>query len=89
MNYKIIWHKEALDDLKRLDTRLRQKIFEKVETYLSKDPIGLGKSLKQNLAGIFRYRYGNYRIIYVVNMPEKSMVILEVGHRKEIYKNKI
>ncbi|MHB1680852.1 MAG: type II toxin-antitoxin system RelE family toxin [bacterium] len=82
MNYKIIWHKEALDDLKRLDAQLRQKIFGKVETYLSKDPIGLGKPLKQNLAGMFRYRYVNYRIIYVVNMPEKSMVILEIGHRK-------
>ena len=86
MNYKIIWHKAALDDLKRLDISVRQKIFEKVETYLARDPIGLGKPLKQNLAGMFRYRYGDYRIIYVVNISEKSMAILEVGHRKEIYK---
>ncbi len=37
MNYKIIWHKAALDDfdLKRLDISVRQKIFEKVETYLA------------------------------------------------------
>ncbi len=86
MNYKIIWHKAALDDLKRLDISVRQKIFEKVETYLARDPIGLGKPLKQNLAGMFRCRYGDYRIIYVVNISEKSMAILEVGHRKEIYK---
>ena len=86
MNYKIIWHKAALDDLKRLDISVRQKIFEKVETYLARDPIGLGKPLKQNLAGMFRYRYGDYRIIYVVNISEKSMAILEVGHGKEIYK---
>ena len=85
MNYKIIWHKAALNDLKRLDISVRQKVFEKVETYLAPDPIGLGKPLKQNLAGMFRYRYGDYRIIYVVNIPEKSMTILEVGHRKEIY----
>ena len=85
MNYKIIWHKASLDDLKRLDISVRQKIFEKVETYLARDPIGLGKPLKQNLAGMFRYRYGDYRIIYVVNISEKSMAILEVGHRKEIY----
>ena len=86
MNYKIIWHKAALDDLRRLDISVRQKIFEKVETYLARDPIGLGKSLKQNLAGMFRYRYDDCRIIYVVNISEKSMAILEVGHRKEIYK---
>jgi mRNA interferase RelE/StbE len=85
MNFKIIWHKAALNDLKRLDVSVRQKIFEKVETYLAQDPIGLGKPLKQNLAGMFRYRYGDYRIIYVVNISEKSMTILEAGHRKEIY----
>ncbi|MHB1661408.1 MAG: type II toxin-antitoxin system RelE family toxin [bacterium] len=85
MNYKIVWHKAALDDLKRLDISAGQKVFEKVETYLAQDPIGLGKPLKQNLAGMFRYRYGDYRIIYIVNIPEKSMAILEVGHRKEIY----
>ena len=81
-------HKAALDDfdLKRLDISVRQKIFEKVETYLARDPIGLGKPLKQNLAGMFRYRYGDYRVIYVVNISEKNMAILEVGHRKEIYK---
>jgi mRNA interferase RelE/StbE len=85
MNYKIIWHKAVLNDLKLLDISVRQKVFEKVETYLPQDPIGLGKPLKQSLAGMFRYRYGDYRIIYVVNIAEKSMTILEVGHRKEIY----
>jgi len=80
MNYKIIWHKGALEDLKRLDISIRQKIFEKV------DPIDIGKPLKQNLAGMFRYRFGDYRIIYVVNMPERSMKILAVGHRRKVYK---
>ena len=86
MTYKIIWHREALDDLKRLDKPVRQKIFERIETYLSKDPVGLGKPLRQNLSGMFRYRYGDYRIIYIVDMLEESITILEVGHRKEIYR---
>ena len=85
--YKIIWHKEALEDLKRLDKPVRQKIFERIEIYLSKDPIGLGKPLRQNLSGMFRYRYGDYRIIYIVDIPNRLLTILEVGHRKEIYRN--
>ena len=85
--YKIIWHKEALEDLKRLDKPIKQKIFERVEAYLSKDPIGLGKPLRQNLLGMFRYRYGDYRIIYIVDISDKTFTILEVGHRKEIYRN--
>jgi len=83
---KLIWHKSALDDLKSLDISLSRKIFEKVEKYLSQDPIGLGKPLKQNFSGMFRYRYGDYRIIYIVNETEKTITILEVGHRKNIYK---
>ncbi|RZD14216.1 MAG: type II toxin-antitoxin system RelE/ParE family toxin [Candidatus Acidulodesulfobacterium ferriphilum] len=86
MDYKLIWHKSALDDLKSLDISLSRKIFEKVEKYLSQDPIGLGKPLKQNFSGMFRYRYGDYRIIYIVNETEKTITILEVGHRKNIYK---
>ena len=86
MTYKIIWHREALDDLKRLGKPVSQKIFERIETYLSKDPVGLGKPLRQNLSGMFRYRYGDYRIIYIVDMPEESITVLEVGHRKEIYR---
>jgi mRNA interferase RelE/StbE len=85
MSYKIIWYKAALDNLKRLDKSVIKKVFEKVETYMAQDPIVLGKSLKQNLAGMFRYCYGDYHIIYVVNIPEKSMTILEVGYRKEIH----
>ena len=85
--YKIIWHKEALEDLKRLDKPVRQKIFERIEIYLSKDPIGLGKPLRQNLSGMFRYRYGDYRIIYIVDIQNRLLTILEVGHRKEIYRN--
>jgi addiction module toxin, RelE/StbE family len=86
LDYKLIWHKSALDDLKSLDISLSRKIFEKVEKYLSQDPIGLGKPLKQNFSGMFRYRYGDYRIIYIVNETEKTITILEVGHRKNIYK---
>ena len=85
--YKIIWHKEALEDLKRLGKPVRQKIFERIEIYLSKDSIGLGKPLRQNLSGMFRYRYGDYRIIYIVDIPNRLLTILEVGHRNEIYRN--
>ena len=86
MDYKLIWHKSALDDLKSLDISISKKIFEKVEKYLSKDPIRLGKPLKQNFAGMYRYRYGDYRIIYILNTTEKIITILEIGHRKNIYK---
>jgi mRNA interferase RelE/StbE len=86
LSFKIIWNKEALDDLKKLDKPIRLKIFDRVETYLAQDPASLGKALTENLAGLYRYRYGDYRIIYALNLPENTITILEAGHRRNIYK---
>jgi mRNA-degrading endonuclease RelE of RelBE toxin-antitoxin system len=38
------------------------------------------------MAGLFKYREGNYRIIYEPLHKEKVIVIHEIGHRSEIYK---
>ncbi len=84
MTYKTIWHKAALDDLKRLDRPIRQKIFHKVETYLAEDPASIGKPLKGTLTGMFRYRFGDYRVIYVLDLAQRTMSILAVNHRKEV-----
>ena len=44
------------------------------------------EALKGNLAGLFKYREGDYRIIYQPLHKEKIIVIHEIGHRSEIYK---
>lgn len=86
MSFRIVWNKEALDDLKRLDKPIRKKIFDKVETYLAQDPVNIGKALAENFTGLYRYRYGDYRVIYALDLAENIMTILEAGHRRDIYK---
>jgi len=84
--YNTIWHEESLKDLKKFDRKIAKKIVEKVKNYLTQDPIELGTPLKGNLKGFYRYRIGEYKIIYVLDRPEKKVIILNVKHRKEIYK---
>jgi len=86
LSFRIVWNKEALDDLKRLDKPIRKKIFDKVETYLAQDPVNIGKALAENFTGLYRYRYGDYRVIYALDLAENIMTILEAGHRRDIYK---
>lgn len=86
MVYNPIWHEESLKDLKRLDRTIAKNIVEKVKNYLVKDPVKLGTSLKGNLKGFYRYRIGEYRIIYVIDHEEKKIIVLNVNHRKRIYK---
>jgi len=84
--YKAIWHEETLKDLKKLDRTTAKKIVAKIKNYLTKDPVKLGLPLKGTLKGLYRYRIGDYRIIYVIDQAEKKIIILNVNHRRKIYK---
>ena len=86
MAYNAIWHEETLKDLKKLNQTISKKIVAKVKNYLIQDPVKLGLPLKGTLKGLYRYRIGDYRIIYVIDQAEKKIVILNVNHRKKIYK---
>lgn len=86
MDYKIEWHEDVYEDLEKLDKPLRKKIVERIKEYLIKDPVNLGKPMTGQFTGLYRYRYGDYRVIYAIELSEKVIRILKVRHRKEVYK---
>ncbi len=86
MAYNVIWHEGTLKDLKKLNRSSAKKVVAKVKNYLIQDPVKLGTPLKGNLKGLYRYRIGEYRVIYVIDQAEKKIIILNVKHRKKIYK---
>lgn len=88
MAFEVIWHEDVLKDLKKLDKQVAKKIITKVKNYLLQNPEKLGKPLKGNFTGLYRYRIGDYRIIYSIERGLKLIRVLSAGHRKEIYKDK-
>lgn len=86
MAYNVIWHEGTLKDLKKINRISAKKIVTKVKNYLIQDPVKLGTPLKGNLKGFYRYRIGEYQVIYVIDQAEKKIIILNVKHRKKIYK---
>jgi len=50
------------------------------------DPRALGKALHGEKKGLGRYRMGNYRIICDIQDETHTILILALGHRKEIYR---
>jgi len=86
MSYKIFWHQEALEDLKRLGKAEGLRIVDKMESYLSASPKQLGKALTGKFKGLFRYRMGKYRVIYTVKEEAVTVLVLRVGKRDEIYR---
>ncbi|MDM8567873.1 type II toxin-antitoxin system RelE/ParE family toxin, partial [Candidatus Halobeggiatoa sp. HSG11] len=53
---------------------------------LVKNPYA-GKKLVGNLSEYYRYRVGNYRIIYEIIEEDIVVVIIKIKHRKDIYRN--
>lgn len=80
MGFKVIWSQAALDNLKKIEKPRRQKIYDRVGEYLVRDPMKIGKPLTGNLAGIYRYRYGDYGVLYILDLATKTIKILEAGH---------
>jgi mRNA interferase RelE/StbE len=81
--YRIVYKKSVHRDLKKLDKHEASNILDQIENYLSEHPSSF-PILKGKFAGLRKYRVGDYRVIYVI--LEEDVVILRIGHRKEIYK---
>ena len=49
------------------------------------DPLKFGAPLRRSLAGFFKLRIGNYRIIYHVKKSEVIVLVIAIGHRRQVY----
>lgn len=86
------WHVEfderAAKELRKLAPGVRQMILkffkERIET--EDDPMRFGKSLTANLAGLWRYRIENYRVICQIQDDKLLVLALKVGHRRDVYR---
>ncbi|WP_305041358.1 type II toxin-antitoxin system RelE family toxin [Geoalkalibacter sp.] len=87
MIFEVRWHEAALEDLRALkDKALAKKIIAKVRDYLAQNPLSLGKPLTGPFSGLYRYRYGKIRVIYVLDQELRILSVLQVGQRKEVYR---
>lgn len=84
MKYKLLYTRSAAKDVNKLDAVAKRKIKKKIE-YYSKDPILHAVRLTNSVLGQYRWRVGNYRVVFDIKRNEE-IIILRVGHRKEIYK---
>ena len=83
MAYKLSYKSSVAKDLKRLHKEEIVRILDGIEEKVISDPFS-GKPLKGDFRGCYRYRFGDYRVIYTI--VSKEILILRIGHRKDIYK---
>lgn len=87
MAWKIEFTPAAEKSLTKLeiDTQKRIVRFMRERVANTDDPRRYGKGLSNNLAGLWRYRIGDYRVIVDIQDGKIVVLVLSVGHRSSIY----
>ena len=88
MKYTVEYTAQAVKELKKLDKQNRALIIGWIEKNLvgCTDPRQHSKGLTANRSGQWRYRVGDYRLLAEIQDKKIVILILNVGHRSEIYK---
>ena len=86
--YEINFDPKALAELKKLDGTSQERIctflFQNVKG--TDKPRRLGKALVGGKIKLWRYRIGAYRLLCHIDDVEKTVRVLRVGHRKDVYR---
>ena len=83
MSYKIEYKSSVVRDLKKLDKSVAGRILDQLEMNLSENPDG-GQPLTGQFKGLFKYRIGDYRIIYTRTV--EGILVLRIGHRSKVHR---
>ncbi|MBU2562429.1 MAG: type II toxin-antitoxin system RelE/ParE family toxin [Nanoarchaeota archaeon] len=81
--YEARLEKPAKRFLKKRDQEDQRRIIKKLRD-LEKNP-KLGKPLTGRLAGLWSLRFGKYRALYQIRKEELLILVLRIGHRKNVY----
>jgi len=81
--YTVIYDDEALQNLEKLEKKIRKRIFHKINS-AKENPFHYFERLTGR--NEFKLRIGDYRVIADINEKTKKISILVIDHRKNIYK---
>lgn len=86
MAYNILYKKSVQRDLKKFSRSEASRIADQIEKELS-EKANTYPVLKGQFAGLRKYRVGDYRVIYAI--LGNDVLILRIGHRRDVYKKEI
>ena len=80
--YNLTFEKKALDFFNKLEKEIKERIWNKLQQ-CKEDPFRFLEHLEE-IAG-FKLRVGDYRIIIDIDNISRTLKVLKIGHRKNIY----
>lgn len=87
MNWVYRFDDRALKELRKLGKNAQRDIIAYLDDRIAGegDPRRFGKGLKADLAGLWRYRVGDYRVLCQIRDGELLVLVVAVGHRRDVY----
>lgn len=83
--YEIQYRRSVKNDLKKLSLKARRETVEKILS-LASNPRPNGCKKLSGVKELYRIRRGDYRIIYSIENKKLIIIIVRVGHRRDIYR---
>jgi mRNA interferase RelE/StbE len=85
--WRVEFDDRARRELRKLDAKIQQTILRYLRERIAvaADPRRFGKPLRRNLAGLWRYRVEDYRLICRIEDDFIVVVVLQIGHRRDVY----
>jgi mRNA interferase RelE/StbE len=84
--YRIELTRDALRALAKLDKPVRRRIQGAIDR-LAGDPRPAGMIASRRAPGAFRIRVGDHRLIDVLHDDQLLIVVIDIGHRRDIYRD--
>jgi len=87
MAYRIELNRQsekAFDRLMKSQPSIGKRVAVAIDR-IALDPLA-GTPLKGELKGLYKYRVGPYRIIYEIHRSILLIIVIDIGHRKEVYR---
>jgi len=85
VKYTLIYTQRAERDIAGLDSKTKERIGKTLLRY-KEDPLRYAEKLSDPILGTYRFRIGDYRVIF--DLEGNEIVVLRVGHRREIYRRR-
>jgi mRNA interferase RelE/StbE len=86
VKYKIQLKRSVVKTLKSLPQKEIRKIGKKIDC-LEQNPIPKDSKKIKGEKALYRVRVGDYRILYFFQNVNLTVLVIRVGHRKDIYKD--
>jgi mRNA interferase RelE/StbE len=85
--WRVEFDRDAARDLRKLGAEAERAILRYLRQRIatSEDPRRFGRASTGDLKGLWRYRVGDYRIVAAIEEDRFVVLIVTVGHRREVY----